>query len=96
MAKRGELKPMDAWEQDIRKNAVTYSVVMFQPGVSTRVYQTFDNLEMAKKYGEVVLSEPNRIRAAMIYAINEGGHHALVGTINKHDMKYKEVEPKTW
>jgi hypothetical protein len=96
MAKRGELKPMDAWEQTIRSNAVAYNVVMFQPGASSRVYQSFDNLPMAVEYGKIVLQEPNRIRSAMIYAIDEGDHHALVGTISRHDLQFKEVEVKTW
>jgi hypothetical protein len=96
MAKRGELKPMDAWEQTIRSNAVAYNVVMFQPGASSRVYQSFDNLPMAVEYGKIVLQEPNRIRSAMIYAIDEGDHHALVGTIGRHDLQFKEVEAKTW
>jgi hypothetical protein len=96
MAKRGELKPMDAWEQTIRSNAVAYNVVMFQPGASSRVYQSFDNLPMAVEYGKIVLQEPNRIRSAMIYAIDEGDHHALVGTIGRHNLQFKEVEVKTW
>lgn len=96
MAKRGELKPMDAWEHTIRSNAVAYNVVMFQPGKSSRVYQSFDNLTMAVEYGKVVLQEPNRIRSAMIYAIDESDHHALVGTIGRHNLEFKEVEVKTW
>lgn len=96
MAKRGELKPMDAWEHTIRENAVAYNVVMFQPGASSRVYQSFDNLPMAVEYGKIVLQEPNRIRSAMIYAIDEGEHHALVGTIHRNDLQWKEVEAKTW
>ena len=96
MAKRGELKPMDAWEHTIRENAVAYNVVMFQPGKSSRVYQSFDNLSMAIEYGKIVLQEPNRIRSAMIYAINDGDHHALVGTIGRHNLEFKEVEAKTW
>ena len=96
MAKRGELKPMDAWEHTIRENAVAYNVVMFQPGKSSRVYQSFDNLPMAIEYGKIVLQEPNRIRSAMIYAINDGDHHALVGTIGRHNLEFKEVEAKTW
>ena len=96
MAKRGELKPMDAWEHTIRENAVAYNVVMFQPGASSRVYQSFDNLPMAVEYGKIVLKEPNRIRSAMIYAIDEGEHHALVGTIHRNDLQWKEVEAKTW
>jgi hypothetical protein len=96
MAKRGELKPMDAWEHTIRNNAVAYNVVMFQPGKSSRVYQSFDNLEMAVAYSKITLQEPNRIRSAMIYAIDEGEHHALVGTMGRHDLQFKEVEAQTW
>ena len=96
MAKRGELKPMDAWEKTIRDSAVAYNVVMFQPGASSRVYQSFEQLEMAVEYSKVVLQEPNRIRSAMVYAIDENDHHALVGTVNRHDLEWKEVEAKTW
>ena len=96
VAKRGELKPMDEWEETIRNNAVAYNVVMFQPGKSSRVYQSFDNLTMAVEYGKIVLQEPNRIRSAMIYAIDESEHHALVGTINRHDCVFKKVEPKRY
>ena len=96
MAKRGELKPMDAYEKSIRDRAVGYNVVMFQPGQSSRVYQSFDNLAMAIEYSKIVLQEPNRIRSAMIYAIDEHNHHALVGTVGRHDLAYKEVELKTY
>lgn len=96
MAKRGDLKPMDEWEESIRSQAVAYNVVMFQPGSSSRVYQSFDNLPMAVEYGKIVLQEPNRIRSAMIYAIDESNHHALVGTINRHDGVFKKVEPKRY
>lgn len=96
MAKKGTLKPMDAFEEEIRKNAVAYNVVMFQPGKSSRVYQSFYILDQAIKYSEITLSEPNRIRSAMIYAIDKNEHHALVGTMNKHDLKFKKVEVQTW
>lgn len=96
MAKRGELKPMDAWEETIRNNAVSYSVVMFQPGTSSRAYGSFDNLDRAIAYGKIVLEEPNRIRSAMIYAIDKDDHHALVGTINRHDLTFKKVELKSY
>lgn len=95
MAKRGELRPMDAWEESIRKSAVAYNVVMFQPGASSRVYQSFEDLVMAQEYSKVVLQEANRIRSAMVYAIDENGHHALIGTMSR-DLKWKKVEPKTW
>ena len=96
MAKRGELKPMDEFEEAIRANAVAYNVVCFQPGASSRVYQSFEVLEHAIAYGKVVLAEPNRIRSAMIYAIDAQDHHALVGTINRGSLEFKKVEPKRY
>lgn len=96
VAKRGELKPMDQFEESIRERAVAYNVVMFQPGKSSRVYQSFDTLEPAIVYSQEVLKEPNRIRSAMIYAIDENTHHALVGTVNRHDLAFKKVEVKRY
>ena len=96
MTKRGELKPMDEFEETIRDSAVAYNVVMFQPGRSSRVYQSFEVLEHAVAYSQTTLSEPNRIRSAMIYAIDENNHHALVGTVNRHDGVFKKVEPKRY
>lgn len=95
MAKKGELKPVDLDEQRIRDNPDFYNVVFFQPGSSTRVYQSFEKLDMALKYSEVTLQEPNRIRSAMIYAIDEYQNHALVGTMGR-DLKWKPVVPKTY
>lgn len=95
MPKKGELKPMDEFEEAIRANAVAYNVVCFQPGASSRVYQSFEKFDAAVKYSEVVLSEANRIRSAMIYAIDEQNHHALVGTMAR-DLKLKKVEPKRY
>jgi hypothetical protein len=95
MAKRGELKPMDAWEEGIRNRAVAYNVVMFQPGATSRVYQSFEDIAAAQEYSKVVLQEANRIRSAMVYAIDENGRHALVGTMDRN-LKWKKVEPKTW
>ena len=51
---------------------------------------------MAVAYSKITLQEPNRIRSAMIYAIDEGEHHALVGTMGRHDLQFKEVEAQTW
>jgi hypothetical protein len=96
MGKRGELKPMDAFEQSIRDSAVGFNVVMFQPGVSSRVYQSFDSLPMAIDYSKSVLKEPNKIRSAMIYAIDKHEHHALVGTVKRSDCEYKQVVPSRY
>lgn len=95
MGKKGELKPMDAHEQEIRDNALKYTVTFFQPGTSTRVSMTFEDLNVAKKYCEVTLKEPNRIRTGMVYAVNQYENHALVGTMGR-DLKWKEVVPSRY
>jgi len=84
--------PQDVFEKNIIDNPSYYNVVLFEPLKNSRVGMSFDNLPMAVEYGKVVLNEPNRVRAAMIYAIDENNHHALVGTINRFDKTYKEVE----
>lgn len=95
MARKGELKPMDAHEQRIRDNAVAYNVVGFTPGSSSRMYMSFDDVKYAIVYAKQLLSDEVRIRSAMIYAIDEYDSHALVGTINR-DMEYKEVALQTY
>lgn len=91
--KRGDLKPMDAYEESIRKNAVCYNVVGFIPGSSHKSYQTFDNLIWAKAYAQELMKNTTlRLRTAMIYAIDEYQHHALVGTMDR-ELKWKEVVP---
>lgn len=96
MAKKGELKPMDAWEQEIKERAVAYNVICFIPGQSTRTHQSFDNLPMAIEYSKIILKEPNRIRSAMVYAIDDANHHALVGSVGRHDLEWKPVVAKTY
>jgi hypothetical protein len=83
--------PFDEHTKNVIDNAEYYNVAFFQPGTSTRVYQTFDDLDVAKKYAEVSLSEPNRLRSAMIYAIDEYRNHALVGTMGR-DLIWKKIE----
>lgn len=92
MAKKGELKPVDAAEQTIRDNAIRYNVVMYQPSSSLRDRMSFEKLDVAKKYAEVVLKEANRIRSVMIYAVNEYENHAMVGSMGR-DLVWKEVIP---
>lgn len=95
MTHRGELKPMDAYEQKIRDNAVAYNVVGFSPGSSTRVYMSFADLKYAIAYAKQLLTDEVRIRSAMLYAIDEYESHALIGTMNR-DMVFKEVIPSTY
>jgi len=93
MKNQSELRDMDAFEQQIKENAIAYNVVMFQPMTSTRMYQSFQNLEPAIEYARSTLQEKNQLRSAMIYAIDADKHHALVGTMGR-DLKYKEIQPK--
>lgn len=95
MARKGELKPMDQYEQDIRDNAIAYNVVGFTPGSSSRMYMSFEDVNHAIMYSKQLLKDEVRIRSAMIYAIDEYEKHALVGTINR-DMQYKEVVPQVY
>lgn len=90
-AKKKEPHPFDEHTKNVIENAEYYNVAFFQPGTSTRVYQSFDDLNTAKKYAEISLSEPNRLRSAMIYAIDEFTNHALVGTMGR-DLIWKKIE----
>lgn len=47
VAKRGDLKPVDEWEESIRNNAKHFNVVAFVPSKGGRVLQTFEDLSYA-------------------------------------------------
>lgn len=91
MAKVKQEHPVDVHSKTIIENAEFYNVAFFQPGTSTRVYHSFYDLNVSKAYAEVALSEPNRLRSAMIYAIDEHKNHALVGTMGR-DLVWKETK----
>lgn len=96
MAKRGDLKPVDEWEESIRNNPAYYSVVGFVPGTGNRAYQTFESFAYAKAYaGELIKDKASRIRAAMVYAVGQFDNFALVGSYNT-DGEWKEVIPKRY
>ena len=96
MAKRGEMKPVDADEHRIRVNAKYYTVVGFRPGLGRKLYQRFDNLVWAKAYCKELLREKElRLRAIMIYAVDEYDRNALVGTMNLDEI-WKDVEVKRY
>ena len=96
MAKRGELKPMDEFEETIRENAVAYNVVGFRPGRNSKVFERFEMLWAAKAYAKDLMSQPLGLRCVMIYAIDEHDHHALVATIDQYSLEFKKVEPKRY
>ena len=93
MGKRGELKDMDGFEEGVRQSAVQYNVVLFQPRKPSLVSGTFKDLGEAQTYSRDMLSEQTKVRSAMIYAIDESDHHALVGTITLN-MKLNLVIPE--
>jgi len=96
MARQGELKPVDAEENRIRSNAKYYTVVGFKPGEGRKLYQTFNNLVWAKAYCKELLRNGSlRLRAAMIYAVDEHDRNALVGTMGLDEI-WKNVEEKRY
>jgi hypothetical protein len=90
MTRKGEMSLVDEAEQKIRDNANYYSVAPFQPGSSTRSNMTFKRLDHAIKYCEVLLSEPNRYRSAMVYAVDETERFAMVGSMDRK-LNWKPV-----
>mgnify|MGYP000936078766 CR=1 FL=1 len=96
MAKRGDLKPVDEWEESIRNDPNYYSVVGFIPGTGNRNYQTFEDIRYAKAYAaELIKDKALRIRSAMVYAVGKFDNFALVGTYNA-DGEWKQVIPKRY
>ena len=96
MPRRGELKPVDADEYRIRSNAKYYTVVGFTPGRGRKIYQTFEKLVFAKAYcAELLRDKTLRLRATMIYAVDEYERNALVGTMGLDEV-WKDVEVKRY
>lgn len=96
MARRGDLKPVDADEYRIRSNAKYYTVVGFRPGEGRKLFQTFENLLWAKEYCKELLRDGSlRLRTTMIYAVDEYDRNALVGTMNLDEI-WKDVEVKRY
>jgi len=84
----------DLWEQSIADNPSSYSVIAFTPQKGTRSMPEIPTFEEAYSYAKEVLELDNRVRSCMIYAVNEYKNHALVGTIGRHDLQFKEVKRK--
>ena len=96
MSRKGQLKPVDEDENRIRSNAKYYTVVGFIPGRGRKLYNTFDTLVFAKAYCKELINETGlRLRAAMIYAVDEYDRNALVGTMGQ-DGKWKDVKEKRY
>lgn len=96
MPRRGEMSDTDRFEQNIRDTASEWVVSSFTPGTSVRGRMKFNELDYAIQYGRQLLEDEVRVRSIMVYALDEYDHHALVGTINRTDMQFKEVKPKIY
>lgn len=94
MTRKGQLKDMDAWEQSIRDNAEYYTTIAFEPRKGQIPLTSFDRLDMAIAYAEATFETPTRYRSLSVYAISDEGRHALVGTVNQYDKKWKPVVPQ--
>jgi hypothetical protein len=96
MTKRGTLKPVDQEESRIRSNAKYYTVVGFSPGNGRKIYNTFDTLVFAKAYCKELVNHTGlRLRAVMVYAVDEYERNALVGTMGQ-DSVWKEAVEKRY
>jgi len=97
VAKRGDLKPVDEWEETIRANPKHYTVVGFRPGAGNRHFQSFENLLWAKAYAKELMKEAKfyRIRTALVYAVGQYDNFALVGSVDTNE-RWKEVVPKRY
>lgn len=95
MAKRGELKPMDAFEEEVRANAVQYNVTLFVPGSSTHLKESTPTLDEAVAQSNVLLEDNARSRSAMIYAVDENDRFAMVGSVDRSG-KWKPVVVKRY
>ncbi len=96
VAKRGDLKPVDEWEENIRNNAKYFRVIGWRPGGRNQDYPNFDDLAWAKAYAsELMKDKILRLRTAMVYAVGEYENFTLVGSIG-NDGVWKPVIPKRY
>lgn len=95
MARKGELKPMDAFEEDVRQNAVQYNITLFVPGSSTRLKETTETLQEAIARCNELLEDNARARSAMVYAVDENDRFAMVGSVNR-GSEWKPVVVKRY
>lgn len=98
MPKKGQMSDQDAADEVVRNNAAYYNVVLHVPQTNSRVKFTDTDLESAIDFAEGVYDDPNQpgVRAAMVYAVDENDHFALVGTTNRFKREYKPVVVKIY
>lgn len=91
MPRKGEMSDQDAADEIVRNNADHYNVVLHIPQKNSRVHYSSKELDEAIKFAETVYQDENipRVRAAMVYAVDEHDHFALMGTTNRFKNEFK-------
>lgn len=79
-----KMSDVDEWEQTIIDNAVSYSVVAFTPQRGSQAMPEIPSFDIAYETAKNTLEKDGRVRACMIYAVNEYNNHAMVGSLNVH------------
>ena len=93
---KGELKPLDKYEEDIRNGEHTKFVVNgFKTGGSIRFPEEFVTATGAQEFSRQVLSE-GVYRAALIYAIDEYDHAVLHSTLKRGDDNFSYPKVQRW
>ena len=87
--KRGQLKPMDQFEQDIIARATRFVVTMFTPFSSVRTYASHNTLQQAMDYVVEEVPKDPKVRCAMVYGVDEWDHHALACYYRQNDKEWK-------
>jgi len=98
MPRKGEMSDQDAADEIVRNNADHYNVVLHIPQKNSRVQYTSEELDAAIRFAEGVYDDSNQkgVRCAMVYAVDENDHFALMGTTNRFKRKYKPVKVKIY
>ena len=98
MPRKGEMSDQDAADEVIRQSATYYNVVLYIPQKNSRVHFSSKTLDEAVAFAESVYDDPNipRVRSAMIYAVQDEGRFAMMGSTNRFDRKFKPVKVKIY
>lgn len=91
--RKGQMSDQDAADEAVRARATHYNVVLYVPQKNSRVYFTDTELTAAIEFAESVYEDPElpQARAAMVYAVDENDHFAMMGSTNRFDQKFKPV-----
>jgi hypothetical protein len=91
MPRRGEMSEQDVADELVRHNASYYNVVLHAAQQNSRIHFSSPDLGDAIEFAENVYQDINQVacRCAMVYAVDEHDHFALMGTTNKYQYKFK-------